>query len=330
MIGTMLMKYWEELNDLFDICAQLDFIETVFHQVLLVKGPTLHQLLEDVEILFIMEKQVDFCLVSMIYHLIFRKKTHNFPPMSRVFLFFDDFEAEELPSDAWLDFPRDRVCPYGYTLSDVIILHKLPALVLVVVLYGWYGPAGVGSVTPIRAVSELATPELARIIIVKHLLDDHLQVLLRDLVLGRFLLACTLGSILHIHYRVTLWLHLVCIPGNDAKQLILVLFHNKSLSLSLILLHHHTLASVHNEGRVRHHGHRTTRHLLIMLEYSQAKGRMVHQAWQATHRRGHAWAHNQVRGLTCTCHQVWEGLVFRLSWGQTIFCHYSSHVTNPS
>lgn len=105
------------------------------------------------------------------------------------------------------------MCADCHALDYIVILHELSALVLVVVLDGSHRFADIACITPVRAISEFTAAKLAGIIVVEHLLDNNLEVLLRDLVLGSLLAVTTSGTaILHVHNGVTFRLHLVPVP----------------------------------------------------------------------------------------------------------------------
>lgn len=183
----------------------------------------------------------------MVDLFIFSEKTHDFAPVSRVFLLLNNFEAHELPGDAGADLPCDGVSTDCHSFDDIIILHELSALVLVVLLDGRNWLPDVWCITPVWAVTELRAPEFTGIIIIKHLLDNNLEVLLWNFVL-RCLLAITPScpTVLHVHNRMSFRLHLVSIPRNNTKQLILILFQvHQGLTLEGIMLN--SLGSIDDE-----------------------------------------------------------------------------------
>ena len=165
-----------------------------------------------------MKEQIDLCLVQMVDLFVLCEETHDFAPVSRVFLLLNNFEAHELSGYAGADFPSDGVSTYCHSFNDIIILHELSALVLVILLDGRYWLPYVWCIAPVWVVTELRAPKLTGIIIIKHLLDNNLKVLLWDLVLRSLLAIPTrCSTVLHVHYRMPFRLHLVSSPWNNAK-----------------------------------------------------------------------------------------------------------------
>ena len=122
------------MDDLLRISTQLNLVKAILHQVLLVDGAALNQLLQNVKVLLVMEEQIDLCLVQMIDLFIFSEETHDFAPVSRVFLLLNNFETHELSGDSRADLPGDRVSTDCHSIYDIIILHELSGLVLVILL----------------------------------------------------------------------------------------------------------------------------------------------------------------------------------------------------
>lgn len=220
VIDTVLVQHWQELDDLFRISTQLNLVKAILHQILFVDGAPLNQLLQNVEVLLVMKEQIDLCLVQMVDLFVLCEETHDFAPVSWVFLLLNNFEAHELSGYAGSDLQSDGMSTYCHSFNDIIILHELSALVLIILLDGRYWLPYVWCIAPVWVVTELRAPELTGIIfIIKHLLDNNLKVLLRDLVL-RCLLAIPTrcSTVLHVHDRMPFrLLHLVSIPWNNAK-----------------------------------------------------------------------------------------------------------------
>jgi hypothetical protein len=217
--------------------------------------------------------------------------------MPRILLFLNDLKAHILASNSRTYFPGHWVSTNGYTLYYVVVFHELPALVLVVILNRRYRATRIIRIAPVRAVTELRAAKFASIIIIEHLLNNHLKILLRDLILGLSLPSIT--ATLHVHDSVTLWLHLISIPRYDTKKLILILLHDKSLPLHSVMLN--SLTSVHDKIRIRHHIHwATTTHLLNLRKHSKA--RWLHHACDTTHWRRHSRTHNHVGSTSYSAH----------------------------
>jgi hypothetical protein len=66
----------------------------------------------------------------------------------------------------------------SHSIDYIIILHELPALVLIIILNGCHGSASIAGITPVGAVTELRAAKLTGIVVIKHLLNNNLEVLL--------------------------------------------------------------------------------------------------------------------------------------------------------
>jgi hypothetical protein len=240
---------------------------------------------------------------------VFSEETHDFAPVSRVFLLLNNFEAHELPGDARADLPCDGVSTDCHSFYDIIVLHELSALVLVVLLDGRNWLSDVWCITPVWAVTELRAPKFTCIIIIKHLLDNNLEVLLWNLVLRCFLaITPRCPAVLHVHNRMSFRLHLVSIPRNNTKKLILILFQvHQGLPLERIMLN--SLGSINDEVGIGQKIHGMPSHCWILLNLRKHAHVRVHSC-HSTHWRGHSRPHNHVWPL----HQIWESLLFRLCW----------------
>jgi len=156
--------------------------------------------------------------------------------MSTIVRLFNDFQNEKLLCYPWFYFPYYRMSSNTHWFNDVIVFHKLPASLLIVISNCRYWSAVIACITPIGdTITKFRASKLASIFIIKHLFYNDLKILLGNLVFRFEVILASVSCVFH-HYRlvnISVW------SGDNSHKFIIILGNiNKSMPawLSMNLL----------------------------------------------------------------------------------------------